>query len=90
MNRIKFTFSSSNMEIQKGFFLFFIKTGWVILSILRQILKHFTVSSLEKKMQKSPYVLFLRFMIHESRDSYYGHKLHMNGDRLFILRNKNG
>ena len=42
----------------------------------------------EKNMQKPYVLLFLPFMIHESRGSCYRHKLHMKLDNLPIFNKK--
>ena len=90
MNRIKCTFSSFNTEIQKGFFSILYE-NWMSNSVHFKANSETLYNELSgEKMQKSPYVLFLCFMIHEPRDGCYGHTLHMNRDKLFILRNKNG
>lgn len=62
-----------------------------MLANLRQILKNFRNELSGENMQKPPYVLlFLPFMIHESRGSRYRHKLRMKLDNLFIFNKKNG
>ena len=90
--KIYLQFSSliSKKKYKGGCFSFSMEIRLVILSDFKTNSEKLQNELSGENIQKPPYVLlFLPFMIHESRGSCYRHKLHMKPENLFIFNKKN-
>ena len=88
--KIYLQFSSviSKKKWKGGYFSFSMEFRWAILSDFKTNSEKFQNELSGENMQRPSYVLlFLPFMIHESRGSCYRHKL-MKLDNLFIFNKK--
>ena len=89
----KFTCSfplESKKKWKGGYFSFSMEIRLVILSDFKTNSEILQNELSEENTQRPPYVLlFLPFMIHESRGSCYRHKLHIKPENIFIFNKKN-